>query len=68
MNDPHAVRWVIRMVCKEPEFSKWHYTGDGNFSLCRVLIPVTSIWLPQTDVIEQVDCKNCLKILKQKAA
>ena len=62
---PHAVRWAKRKTRLGAEWTKWHFTRDGNQTLCRHVIPIISkdALLPEFEEgeegIERVDCMRC---------
>lgn len=59
--DPHAVRWTLRKVGGEHQYTKWHWTDDAVVTVCGVIIRFGEIQIfPETDDdIERVDCKHC---------
>lgn len=64
ISDPHAIRWVVaisRTFLNTEMFSKWHYTKDGNMTLCsRVIPPMTKFaTMPEFD-----DCEDGLEIVE----
>lgn len=64
--EPYAVRWVKRLAVRinQPEYSQWHWTKDGNFTSCGVVIPIVSTdgYVAETDDLrEKVTCKRCLR-------
>jgi predicted RNA-binding Zn-ribbon protein involved in translation (DUF1610 family) len=65
--EPHAVRWASRKVRNELDYTRWHYTDNGNFTACErpILLAVATL-LPETDDTEKVDCHNCLRKLLRK--
>jgi hypothetical protein len=63
----HAVRWARRQVRGEMDYTRWHWTIDACFTLCRrpVLIGLDGTYLPETDERkEQVTCRICLRALE----
>jgi len=64
MNDEHAVRWALRKVRNELDYTRWHFTIDGNLTLCKVPININGIWMPEVELVEHVDCKRCLNRIK----
>lgn len=59
--EPHAVRWAQRVVFNEYDYTKWHYTDNGNFTACGcVILLAVATCLPETDEVDRVDCKRCL--------
>lgn len=59
-----AVRWARREVRREPEWSKWHWSEDGDHTLCGhpVLLMGEAAMLPDTDDDpDRVDCVHCLR-------
>lgn len=66
MDEPHAVRWARRELKRLMmlDYTKWHWTEDGVFTICGVLIPI-GLDLPGTcfpecyDWFEIVDCERC---------
>ena len=60
--EPHAVRWARRRVFNEYDYTKWHFTDNGNFTACGapILLAVATC-LPETDEVDRVDCKHCMR-------
>lgn len=59
---PHAVRWAKRETSLGVEWTKWHFTRDGDQTLCRHVIPpiTKDAHLPEfDDDAERVDCARC---------
>jgi hypothetical protein len=60
----HAVRWARRELKRmfTLDYSKWHVTDNGNFTICGLPIPVglRGTTLPETDDdLYRVDCGRC---------
>jgi len=63
----HAVRWARRRVRNYPDYTKWHYTEDDNFTICGFpIILAVETFFPEIEELEKVNCKKCLKALKGK--
>ena len=67
---PHAVRWVQRKLPRSfaIQYSRWHWTVDAAFTICGIPIQLIAdgpALLPEShEDVEKVNCKKCLKILK----
>lgn len=63
MVEPHAVRWARRKVRNEYDWTRWHWTTDANFTLCKRVIRLAydeGTCLPETsDDPVDVDCRSC---------
>jgi len=63
--EPHAVRWTINVtdIMYLQKYTKWHLAGTG-WTACGLSIPIGGKggrFLPETDEIDAVDCKKCLR-------
>lgn len=56
-----AVRWPLRKVASEQQWSAWHLTEDGQRTQCGLTLPSYA----EADLPYRVTCKQCLKALKQ---
>lgn len=72
MNE-HAVRWPIRYIRRSLntiQWTKWHWTLDGNFTMCDrpiTLLPDNCPVMPESsDDISKVDCKLCKTALRKR--
>lgn len=69
--DPHACRWARRKIKRmfDMDWSRWHWTTDGSFTLCGVPIPIGldgGTMFPETDELPaKVDCRKCRRRLSQ---
>lgn len=67
----HAVRWPKRYRYKEVEYTKFHWTTDGGWTICGrniVLLPEHCPVMPETsDYESDVDCSMCKRLLTQAA-
>jgi hypothetical protein len=66
MGNAHAVRWARRKVCGVLDYTRWHWTEDGRFTLCHWSIPlgVPVTFLPEThEDVAIVDCTQCKRRL-----
>lgn len=63
--EPHAVRWALRKVRNELDYTRWHYARNADWTLCgHVIRLAVETFLPETDEVERVDCRQCLRRLK----
>jgi hypothetical protein len=64
-----AVRWYRRRTMGGvlPDWTRWHWTEDGLFTVCGWAIPLAidgGSFVPETDSrMGRVDCQNCRRKL-----
>lgn len=70
---PHAVRWSRHTLVRElntPQYTKWHWTEDGDFTICGRPIPIGidgGTFCPDIDDnLLRVTCKQCMAKIKRK--
>lgn len=67
--DPHAVRWGKYERVREHEivYTQWHWTTDGNRTVCNRPIFITDcVPFPDTDEQpERVGCAACQRWLRR---
>lgn len=75
MNEQYAVRWAVRRLRRAHDgvqWTKWHWTLDGGFTLCGRVIWLNRENLPcfpdTDDEAWRVDCVVCKKRLAMDAA
>jgi hypothetical protein len=65
--EPHAVRWALRMVRGERQYTRWHYTRSAGWTLCgHVIRLAVETFPPETNEPDRVDCRQCLSRLNAK--
>jgi hypothetical protein len=68
-NNLYSVRWAISQTRGEFNYTKWHVTGTGNFTLCKLPIILASkngTFLPDIeDDTSKTNCKKCLRRLNE---
>jgi hypothetical protein len=69
--DSHTVRWARRQVRGKPDYTRWHWTEDGRFTLCNWSIPLglaNGTFLPEThEDVAIVDCTQCKRKLEAQS-
>jgi hypothetical protein len=66
--EPHAVRWALREVRNELQYTRWHWSDVDCWTLCgHVVRLAVATFLPETDEdVGRVDCGQCLKRLNAR--
>ena len=60
--EPHAVRWALRKVRGEMDYTRWHYARNSSWTLCGHTIRLAvETFLPETQELDRVDCGQCLR-------